>query len=64
MLTIDGTAEFVIEDLESHQLTLDRLDELEVITEIWIGIADAAQGRTMPLGEAQEELRVEFGFSD
>ena len=63
VLTINGKAELVVQDAHSYQTMLDRIDELEAIEAIRLGMKDAAEGRVRDAREALEELRERLGVS-
>ena len=60
-LTVNGKAELVVQDAQSYQTILNRLDEMETIEAIRLGMKDAAEGRVRPAREALEELRQKLG---
>jgi PHD/YefM family antitoxin component YafN of YafNO toxin-antitoxin module len=62
VLTVNGRAELVVQDAESYQLMLDRLERAETVEAIRKGIQAAAEGRTMPLNEAVAKLRAKHGL--
>ena len=47
----------------SHALRLLQRDREEVIAGILAGLADVAEGKTTPVGQAFSELRAELGIS-
>jgi prevent-host-death family protein len=63
VLTVNGKAELVVQDAESYQKILDRLDKLEAVAAIRLGIAAAAEGRIKPARKALAELREKLGIS-
>ena len=63
VLTVNGKAALVVQDAESYQLVLDRLERLEVVEAIRLGIAAAEKGRVKPAREALAELRGKLGIS-
>ena len=62
VLTINGKAELVVQDAESYQLILDRLNRLEAVGAIRVGIAAADEGRVKPAREALAELQRKLGM--
>ena len=62
VLTVNGRAELVVQDAESYQLMLDRLERAETIAAIRRGRKDAEEGRMMPFEEAVSKLREKHGF--
>jgi prevent-host-death family protein len=63
VLTVNGRAELVVQDTESYQHILDRLDRLETIEAIRLGITAAEEGRVKPARQALAELREKLGLS-
>ncbi len=61
VLTVNGRAELVVQDAESYQELLDRLEKAETIAAIRRGIEDADEGRMIPLDEAVAKLRAKHG---
>jgi PHD/YefM family antitoxin component YafN of YafNO toxin-antitoxin module len=61
-LTAGDQPEIVMQDAASYQQMLQRLDELETIQAIQEGLRDVEAGRTVPLDQAMEQLRQEFGL--
>ena len=62
VLTVNGRAELVVQDAESYQKMLDRLEHAETIAAIRRGLKDAADGRMIPLGEAATRIRKKHGL--
>lgn len=62
VLTVNGRAELVVQDAESYQLLMDRLEYAETIVAIRRGMKDAENGRMIPLDEAVAKLRAKHGF--
>ena len=55
MLTGNGKAELVVQDVEGYQKILDRLERFEAVEAIRLGIAAAEEGRVKPaLADAEE----------
>ena len=62
VLTVNGRAELVVQDAESYQELLDRLEKAETIAAIRRGMKDAEEGRTIPLDDAVAKLRARHGL--
>jgi prevent-host-death family protein len=63
VLTVNGKAELVVQDAESYQRVLDRLERLEVVEAIRLGIAAAEEGRVKPARQALAGLQEKLGIS-
>ena len=63
VLTVNGKAELVVQDAESYQQILDRLERFEVVEAIRLGIAAAEEGRVKPARQALAELQAKLGIS-
>ncbi len=63
VLTVNGRAELVVQDAESYQLMLDRLERAETVAAIRRGMEQAERGESIPLEEAEKRLRKKHGFS-
>ena len=63
VLTVNGRAELVVQDAESYQRILDRLDRFEAVEAIQLGITAAEQGRVKPARQALAELQRKLGIS-
>jgi prevent-host-death family protein len=63
VLTVNGRAEIVVQDAESYQLMLDRLERAEAVAAVRRGIDQARRGEGIPLEEAGKRLRKKHGFS-
>jgi prevent-host-death family protein len=62
VLTVNGKAELVVQDAESYQQILDRLERLEAVEAIRLGIAAAEEGRFRPARKALAELQARLGI--
>ena len=62
VLTVNGRAELVVQDAESYQLLLERLERAETVAAIRRGMKDAEEGRMIPLKDAEAKLRAKHGF--
>ena len=63
VLTVNGRAELVVQDAESYQLLLDRLERAETVAAIRRGMEQTERGEAIPLEEAEKRLRKKHGFS-
>ena len=63
VLTVNGRAELVVQDAESYQLILERLERAETLAAIQRGIEQMDRGEAIPLDEAEAKLRKKHGFS-
>ncbi len=64
VLTVNGKAAAVVQDAESYQQLLDRLELLESIAGIRKSIEEFEQEEGMPLKEAWKQLREKYGLPD
>ncbi|EQD58927.1 prevent-host-death family protein [mine drainage metagenome] len=62
VLTVNGRAELVVQDAASYQELLNRLEELETVAAIRIGLQDARQGRVQPARKALKRLGNKLGI--
>ncbi len=63
VLTVNGRAELVVQDAESYQAMLARLERAESIAAIRQGHEDFQRGEGIPLEQAEARLRNKHGFS-
>ena len=63
VLTVNGKAELVVQDAESYQQILDRLERLEAVEAIRLGIAASKEGRVKPARQALAKLQEKLGIS-
>ncbi|MEP6755395.1 MAG: type II toxin-antitoxin system Phd/YefM family antitoxin [Chthonomonadales bacterium] len=63
VLTVNGKAEVVVQDVESYQKMLERLDLLDSIEGMRRGLVDMKNGNTRPAKEVFEEMFVELGIT-
>lgn len=66
VLTVNGKAEIVIQDAESYQRLIDRLDQLhhlETIAAIQEGMASAERGELKPAAQVLDEMRARYGLA-
>ncbi len=62
VLTINGKAEVVVQDAESYQKILERLEHAEAVAAIRQGMEEFARGEGRDAREAFEELRQKHGI--
>lgn len=62
VLTVNGKAELVVQDANSYQRMLERLDRLEAVEAIRQGLEDVEEGRVRDARSALEELRKKLGL--
>lgn len=60
VLTVDGKADPVVQDAESYQEILDRLEAVQAIR---LGVAAAEEGRIKPARRALPKLKKTLGIS-
>ncbi len=63
VLTVNGRAELVVQDAESYQALLDRLDRAETVAAIRQGMKQIERGEGISLKQAERRLRKKHGFS-
>jgi len=61
VLTVNGRAELVVQDVESYQVLLDRLHHMETLTAIREGIASAERGELKPAEHIFAEMQAKYG---
>lgn len=62
VLTVNGKAELVVQDAESYQALLDRLDQLEAIAGIRRGLEQMERGEGRLATEAFADFRTRHGM--
>jgi len=62
VLTVNGKAELVVQDAESYQQILERLERFEAVEAIRAGIAAAEKGHLKPAHQALTDLGEKLGF--
>ncbi|QEI40619.1 hypothetical protein BMF77_01189 [Dolichospermum sp. UHCC 0315A] len=60
VLTVNGKAAAVVQDAESYQKLIDRLELLESVTKIRQSINEFKQGEGMPLNQAFAEFKENY----
>jgi prevent-host-death family protein len=63
VLTVNGKAELVVQDADSYQQILDRLERFEAVEAIRLGIVAAKEGRVKPARQALAKLQEKLGIS-
>lgn len=63
VLTVNGRAEIVVQDADSYQALLNRLDRAETVASIRQGMKQFDRGEGIPLEQAERQLRKKHGFS-
>ena len=64
VLTVNGKAAAVVQDAESYQQLLDRIELLESIAGIRKSIEEFEQGEGMPIREAWKQFQEKYGLPD
>ncbi len=64
VLTVNGKAAAVVQDAESYQQLLERIELLESIVGIRKSIEEFEEGQGMPLKEAWKQLQEKHGLPD
>ena len=64
VLTVNGKAAAVVQDAESYQQLLDKIELLESIVGIRKSIEEFDRGEGMPLKEAFQQLQKKYGLPD
>lgn len=62
VLTVNGRAEIVVQDVESYQALLNRLHHIETIAAIREGIASAERGELKPAEQVFAEMKTKYGL--
>jgi prevent-host-death family protein len=63
VLTVNGRAELVVQDAESYQVMLERLERAETLAAIKRGMDQFERREGIPLDQAEKKLRTKHGFS-
>lgn len=61
VLTLNGRALLVVQDAESYQALLERLDRIETVDAIKEGVDEFTRGKGLPARKALEKLRIKHG---
>ena len=63
VLTVNGKAEFVIQDAQSYQVMLERIERAEAIEGVRRGLEQMRRGEGRPAEEVFTEMEAQFGGS-
>jgi PHD/YefM family antitoxin component YafN of YafNO toxin-antitoxin module len=63
VLTVNGRAALIVQDADSYQELLDRLERAETLAAIRQGMEQFERGEGIPLKQAERRLRKNHGFS-
>ena len=64
VLTVNGKAELVVQDAESYQLMLERLEEIDAIEGIQRGLEQMERGEGKPAAQAFAEFKKRHGIAN
>jgi prevent-host-death family protein len=64
VLTVNGKAELVVQDAAAYQELLELVERMKVMEGIRRGLEDVKAGRTRPVEDALEELRLKYDLPD
>lgn len=64
VLTVNGKAELVVQDAESYQALLDRLEQVDAIESIRRGLDQMERGEGRPAEEIFAEFRARHGLAN
>ena len=64
VLTVNGKAAAVVQDAESYQKLIDRLELLESVAKIRQSINEFEQGEGLPLNQAFAGFKEKYGIPD
>lgn len=64
VLTVNGKAELVVQDAESYQTMLDRLEQIDALEGIRRGLEQMDRGEGRPAEEVFAEFRKRHGISN
>jgi PHD/YefM family antitoxin component YafN of YafNO toxin-antitoxin module len=63
VLTVNGKAEVVVQDAESYQAMVEKLQHVETLEAIRRGLEQAERGESRPASEVFSELSAKHGIS-
>jgi len=62
VLTVNGKAELIVQDAESYQLLLDRVQQAEDLEAIREGLAQSFEGKGRPLADFLSDFKERHGI--
>ncbi len=62
VLTLNGSAELVVQNAQAYQDMLDRIDELETLLALDEAAAEVERGETEPAADFLARMRKELGI--
>jgi PHD/YefM family antitoxin component YafN of YafNO toxin-antitoxin module len=62
VLTLNGSAELVVQNAQAYQAMLDRLDEVETLAALNEAAAEIERGEGAPAAEVLDRLREQLGI--
>ncbi len=62
VLTINGRAELIVQDAQSYQEILDRLERVELVESLREAMKSMDQGQGIPFDELESELNDRYGL--
>ena len=62
VLTINGRAEIIVQDAQSYQEMLDRLEHVELVESLREAIKSMDAGEGIPFEELESELNERYGL--
>jgi PHD/YefM family antitoxin component YafN of YafNO toxin-antitoxin module len=62
ILTVNGKAEVVVQDADSYQEMVDRLERADLIAAIQEGLAAADRGEMKPARQVFEEMKSKYAI--
>ena len=63
VLTANGKAEIVIQDAQSYQRMIERLQHMETVAAIQEGMPSVERGELKPATQVLDEMRAKYGLS-
>lgn len=62
VLTVDGHPRLVVQDANSYDALLDRLEKAELLASLLQGVKRMEEGKGIPLEDLETELNKRFGL--